>query len=79
MELPVDPGPIDDLWARIPACRLAYDPCEMMPAEFETCGAGARTLRTFVTSYHDLDGAIRDPVVPDPDARPADSLARRTA
>jgi transaldolase len=43
----------------------------MTPAEFEGYGASARTLRTFVKSYHDLQGAIRDLLLPDPDIRPA--------
>jgi hypothetical protein len=34
-----------------------------------THGASARTLRAFVKSYHDLQGAIRDLVLPDPDIR----------
>ncbi len=29
------------------------------------------TLRAFIKSYHDLQGAIRDVYLPDPDAKPA--------
>ena len=43
----------------------------MTPDEFEAYGASTRTLRAFITSYHDLMGAIRDVVLPNPDARPA--------
>jgi transaldolase len=71
MDVPVDPAMIDDLSERIPDFRRAYEPDGMAPDEFEAYGASARTLRTFVTSYHDLQGAIRDLVLPDPDARPA--------
>ena len=71
MDVPVDPAMIDDLYERIPDFRRAYDPDGMMPAEFESFGASARTLRAFVKSYHDLQGAIRDLVLPDPDIRHA--------
>jgi transaldolase len=71
MDVPVEAALIDDLYSRIPDFRRAYDPDGMTPAEFESFGASARTLRTFVKSYHDLQGAIRDLVLPDPDVRPA--------
>ena len=32
---------------------------------------GCGTLRAFIKSYDDLHGIIRDPVLPDPDARPS--------
>jgi len=71
MDVPVDQAMIDDLCERIPDFRRAYEPDGMTPDEFESYGASARTLRAFVKSYHDLQGAIRDLVLPDPDARPA--------
>ncbi len=71
MDVPVNPAMIEDLYERIPDFRRAYDPDGMTPDEFESFGASARTLRTFVKSYHDLQGAIRDLVLPDPDVRPA--------
>ena len=71
MDVPVDPALLADLYARIPDFRRAYEPDGMTPAEFESFGASARTLRAFVKSYHDLQGAIRDLVLPDPDLRPA--------
>ena len=46
-------------------------PTGWRPAEFEAFGASARTLRTFITSYHDLQAAIRDLVLPNPDVRRA--------
>jgi transaldolase len=71
MDEPVDPALIADLYERIPDFRRAYEPDGMTPDEFESFGASARTLRTFVKSYHDLQGAIRDLVLPDPDLRTA--------
>ena len=71
MDRPVDAALIEDLYERIPDFRRAYEPDGMTPDEFEGFGASARTLRTFVKSYHDLQAAIRDLVLPDPDVRPA--------
>ncbi len=71
MDVPVDPALVADLYERIPDFRRAYEPDGMTPDEFEAYGASARTLRTFVKSYHDLQAAIRDLVLPDPDVRPA--------
>jgi transaldolase len=71
MDVPVDPDLVDDLYRRVADFRRAYEPDGMTPAEFEGFGASARTLRAFIKSYHDLNAAIRDLVLPDPDVRPA--------
>lgn len=70
MDVPVDPALIEDLNQRVPDFRRAYEPDGMSPDEFEAYGASARTLRAFVKSYHDLQGAIRDLILPDPDVHP---------
>jgi transaldolase len=70
MDVPVDPDLVADLYERIPDFRRAYEPDGLSPEEFEGYGASARTLRAFIKSYHDLQGAIRDLVLPDPDVRP---------
>lgn len=67
MEIPVEPSIVDELLARVPDFRRAYEPDGMTPDEFEAFGASARTLRSFIKSYHDLMGAIRDLILPDPD------------
>jgi transaldolase len=69
IDVPVDTGLLDDLLERIPDFRRAYESDGMTPAEFEGFGASARTLRAFIRSYHDLQAAIRDIVLPDPDVR----------
>jgi len=69
MDVPVDSALIDDLLDRVPDFRRAYEPDGMAPAEFESFGASSRTLRTFIASYHDLQAAIRDLVLPNPDLR----------
>ena len=71
IDVPVDPALIDDLLARIPDFRRAYEPDGMVPSEFVDFGATARTLRSFVASYHDLIGVVRDIVLPNPDLKPA--------
>jgi transaldolase len=71
MDIPVDPALIDDLYERIPDFRRAYEPDGMTPDEFEAYGASSRTLRAFITSYHDLMGAIRDVTLPNPDVKVA--------
>jgi transaldolase len=64
---PVDPLLVADLLERIPDFRRAYEPDGMAIDEFDGYGATVRTLRGFIRSYHDLVGAIRDIVLPDPD------------
>ena len=71
MDVPVDPDLVTDLLAKIPDFRRAYEPDGMTPAEFESFGPSARTLRAFMKSYHDLQGAIRDVYLPDPDLKSA--------
>ena len=68
---PVDPAVVDELLERIPDFRRAYEPDGLAIDEFDGYGATVRTLRQFIRSYHDLLSAIRDIVLPDPDAKPA--------
>jgi transaldolase len=69
MQLPVDPAILAELTRRIPDFGRAYEPDGLLPAEFDTYGATARTLRAFIGSYHDLQAAVRDIVLPNPDIR----------
>jgi transaldolase len=69
IEIPVDPAIVTELMTRIPDFRRAYEPDGLAAAEFNSFGATVRTLRGFIKAYHDLTGAIRDVVLPDPDAR----------
>jgi transaldolase len=68
---PVDQHIVDDLLRRIPDFVRAYEPDGLAVAEFEHFGAAARTLRGFVASYHDLQGVVRDIVLPNPDMKPS--------
>jgi transaldolase len=68
---PVDPELVAELASRIPDFNRAYEPDGLSIDEFDTYGATVRTLRGFITSYHDLLGAVRDVMLPDPDIRAA--------
>ena len=70
IDVPVDPAYLDDLLARVPDFRRAYEPDGLAPAEFDGFGATVRTLRSFVEGYHTLLGVVRDIVLPNPDTRP---------
>jgi transaldolase len=47
--------------------RRAYDPRGLEISEFDNYGATVRTLRTFLGSYYDLLGFVRDRRLPNPD------------
>jgi transaldolase len=64
---PVDPAALAALYARFPDFRRAYDEDGMTVQQFDSFGPTVRTLRTFIASYHELQGLIRDFVLPDPD------------
>jgi transaldolase len=68
---PVDPAIVDELLERIPDFRRAYEPDGLTIDEFDGYGPTVRTLRQFIRSYHDLLGAVRDIVLPDPDIKRA--------
>ena len=69
MDDPVAPEVVAELCRRFPDFRRAYDVDGMKPDEFDAYGATARTLRSFIESYHDLTAVIRDFMLPDPDAK----------
>ena len=68
MDIPVEPVLVGDLLDRIPDFRRAYEPDGLRIDEFDDYGATRRTLRTFIESYHDLIGAVREVMLPNPDA-----------
>jgi transaldolase len=71
IDVPVEQRHVDDLLARVPDFRRAYEPDGLTPPEFDGFGATARTLRSFVEGYHNLIGTVRDIVLPNPDVKPA--------
>ena len=65
-----DPVPehiIEELYAKLPDFRRAYDAEGLLVEEFDTFGATVRTLRGFIGSYQDLVATIRDLMLPNPD------------
>jgi hypothetical protein len=64
---PVDPAVVEEIYRKFPDFRRAYDEGGLSIDEFETFGATVRTLRNFIGSYHELVGAVRDVMLPDPD------------
>ncbi len=68
IDVPVAPSVLAVL-SRVPDFRRAYEPDGLVPAEFDTFGPTVRTLRGFTASCHELAGAIRDILLPDPDRR----------
>ena len=71
IDLPVDTEHVEELLARIPDFRRAFDPDGLTPSEFDSFGPTVRTLRSFVEGYHTLVGTVRDIVLPNPDVKPA--------
>ncbi len=67
MDVPVDPAIVEELTRWIPDFSRAYEPAGLRPPEFDGYGASVRTLRQFIKAYHDLVGAVRDIVLPNPD------------
>jgi len=64
---PVDPKIVDDLYRRFPEFRKAYDEDGLAVADFNTYGATARTVRTFIEHYRELLGIVRDVMLPNPE------------
>ena len=64
---PVDPAIVDELLARFPDFRRAYEPDAIAVDEFDAYPATARTLRTFIASYHELLHQVGDALIPNPD------------
>jgi transaldolase len=69
IQIPVDPAIVTELLERMPDFRRAYEPDGLTMAEFDSFGPTVRTLRSFISAYHDLIGAVRDVVLPDPAIR----------
>jgi transaldolase len=65
---PVSARVIEELLLKFPDFRRAYSEQGISPAEFDSFGPSRRTLRQFIAACHDLDGLVRDFLLPDPDA-----------
>jgi transaldolase len=67
MDDPVDPAYIDELLASFPDFERAFEPDGLSVSEFDTFAPTVRTLRAFISSYHDLLAAVTDAQLPNPD------------
>jgi transaldolase len=64
---PVPAEAVEELLAKQPDFRRALEPDGLTVDEFDSYGATVRTLRTFISSYHDLVAVVRDFMLPNPD------------
>src|SRR5215470_2100586 len=67
IDQPVQPPIVEELYRKFPDFRRAYTEEGLSIAEFDAFGPTRRTLRQFITACHDLDGLVRDILIPDPD------------
>jgi transaldolase len=67
IDQPVDARIVAELNRLFPDFRRAYEEGGLRTDEFDAYGATRRTLRQFITACHDLDGVIRDFLLPNPD------------
>src|SRR6201993_1815525 len=68
IEEPVDSRIVNELNKRFRDFRRANELGGLSIEEFDSFGAARRTLRQFISACHDLDGVVRDILIPNPDA-----------
>jgi transaldolase len=68
IDIPVAPRIVEELQRKFSEFRRAFDEKGMKIEEFDSYGATRRTLRQFIAACHDLDGIVRDVLIPNPDA-----------
>ncbi len=64
---PVPAAIIDTLSRKFPDFRRSYNEDGLAVADFDSFGPTRRTLRQFISACHDLDGIVRDFLLPNPD------------
>jgi len=67
IDKPVAAEIVEELGRKFADFRRAYSENGISIAEFDSFGPTRRTLRQFVTACHDLDGVVRDIMLPNPD------------
>jgi transaldolase len=63
---PVDPTIVDQLLAHFPDFARAYDEGGLAIGEFDSFAPTVRTLRQFIAACTDLEGLVRDVMLPEP-------------
>lgn len=64
---PVDPKIVESLLRKFADFGRAYNEGGLAIDEFDTFGPTRRTLRQFIAACHELDGVVRDFMLPNPD------------
>jgi transaldolase len=67
MDQPIERRMVEELNRKFADFRRAYEEGGLVVDEFDSYGATRRTLRQFITACHDLDGVVRDFMLPNPD------------
>ena len=63
---PVNPDVVEQLLAHFPDFRRAYSEDGLATGDFDSYPPTVRTLRQFVAACTELDGLVRDVMLPDP-------------
>jgi len=66
---PVAPKIVNELLSKFADFERAYAENGLSVNEFDSFGPTRRTLRQFIAACHDLDGTIRDQMLPNPDQK----------
>jgi transaldolase len=67
MDIPVERRIVDELLKKFADFRRVYTEGGIAIDEFDSLGPNRRPLRQFISAVHDLDGIVRDFLVPNPD------------
>jgi transaldolase len=67
IDQPVQSNVVEELSRKFADFRRAYTEEGLSIAEFDSFGPTRRTLRQFISACHDLDGLVRDILIPNPD------------
>jgi transaldolase len=67
IDQPVDSRIVEELLRKFPDFRSAYSEGGLSLDGFDSFAPTRRTLRQFITACHDLDGLVRDFMLPNPD------------
>jgi len=65
---PVPPKMVEELSRKFADFRRAYTEDGLSIEDFDSFGPTRRTLRQFIAACHDLDGLVRDILLPNPDS-----------
>lgn len=67
IDKPVESRMVEELHKKFLDFRRASEEGGLKVEEFDAFGPTRRTLRQFITACHDLDGVVRDILIPNPD------------